>query len=414
MATTAEPANTDAKPATSRRPPKAGATDAPDQPLRPMKFERRALRPKDVAIKITHCRHLPFRPPHLPATIGAGASYPVIPGHEIVGTVTAVGDEVTRNRGWRHRRGRLHRRQLHGMRPLPRRAGKCSAAMVASRPTTAPTITTARSRKGGYTDHIVVRDHFVLKVPDGMDVSRVAPLLCAGITTYSPLRQYDVGPSSKVAVVGLGGLGHMGVKLARAMGAQVTMITTSPSKGEDARELGAHDVIISRDQAQMEAAATRFDFILNTIPVSHEIDALSEPPRPHRRGWSSSAPSTCSMPGVHRARTSSGWQSRGRRVGDRRHSRDAGDARFLRRRRASIPDVEFIRHGPGQRGLRAPAQERRALPLRDRHEPRPVSEAVHPVPTDFNARIGPSELAELHDLAELPTPTASGSTRRGG
>jgi uncharacterized zinc-type alcohol dehydrogenase-like protein len=105
-----------------------------------------------------------------------------------------------------------------------------------------------------------------------MDVSRVAPLLCAGITTYSPLRQYNVGPTSKVAVVGLGGLGHMGVKLGAAMGAHVTMITTTPSKGQDARELGAHDVIISTDPQQMADAATRFDFILNTIPVSHEID----------------------------------------------------------------------------------------------------------------------------------------------
>jgi uncharacterized zinc-type alcohol dehydrogenase-like protein len=112
----------------------------------------------------------------------------------------------------------------------------------------------------------------VCKVPDGMDVSRVAPLLCAGITTYSPLRQYNVGEGTKVAVVGLGGLGHMGVKLAAAMGAHVTIITTTPEKGEDARALGAHDVIISTDPAQMKAAATRFDFILNTIPVSHEID----------------------------------------------------------------------------------------------------------------------------------------------
>jgi uncharacterized zinc-type alcohol dehydrogenase-like protein len=130
--------------------------------------------------------------------------------------------------------------------------------------------------KGGYSDHVVVRDHFVCKVPQGMDVKRVAPLLCAGITTYSPLRQYNVGEGTKVAVVGLGGLGHMGVKLAAAMGAHVTMITTTPEKAKDARELGAHDVIISTDAEQMKAAATRFDFILNTIPVSHEIDGYLE------------------------------------------------------------------------------------------------------------------------------------------
>ncbi len=104
-----------------------------------------------------------------------------------------------------------------------------------------------------------------------MDVARVAPLLCAGITTFSPLRQYGVGEGTKVAVVGLGGLGHMGVKLAAAMGAHVTMITTTPAKGDDARELGAHDVIVSTDADQMKAAASRFDFILNTIPVAHDI-----------------------------------------------------------------------------------------------------------------------------------------------
>ena len=125
--------------------------------------------------------------------------------------------------------------------------------------------------RGGYSDHIVVRDHFCCKVPAGMDLTRTAPLLCAGITTYSPLRQYGVGVGTKVAVVGLGGLGHMGVKLAAAMGAHVTMITTTPSKGKDARALGAHDVILSTDNDQMKAARNRFDFILNTIPVPHDI-----------------------------------------------------------------------------------------------------------------------------------------------
>jgi len=124
---------------------------------------------------------------------------------------------------------------------------------------------------GGYTDHVVVRDHFVCKVPAGMDVARVAPLLCAGITTYSPLRQYGVGQGTKVAVVGLGGLGHMGVKLAAAMGAEVTMITTSPAKGEDAKKLGADHVLVSTDKAAMKAATRSFDFLLDTIPVKHDV-----------------------------------------------------------------------------------------------------------------------------------------------
>src|SRR6266545_2419982 len=227
MATTAEPSTTSElinKPTVA----KGWGTDAPDQPLRPMEVERRALRPDDVAIRITYAG-ICHSDLHQCQNDWAGTIYPIVPGHEIVGVVTAIGNEVTR-----HRVGTIS--------------------------------------KGGYTDHIIVRDHFVLKVPDGMDVSRVAPLLCAGITTYSPLRQYDVGPGKKMAVVGLGGLGHMGVKLGAALGAHVTMITTTPSKGQDARELGAHDVIISTDAEQMQAAATRFDFILNTIPVSHEID----------------------------------------------------------------------------------------------------------------------------------------------
>jgi uncharacterized zinc-type alcohol dehydrogenase-like protein len=116
-----------------------------------------------------------------------------------------------------------------------------------------------------------VRQEFVCSVPEELDISRAAPLLCAGITTYSPLRKFGVGPGQKVGIAGLGGLGHMGVKLAAAMGAEVTMITTSPEKGEDARELGAHEVLISKDQAAMDAAADRFDFILNTIPVTHDV-----------------------------------------------------------------------------------------------------------------------------------------------
>ena len=269
MATTADPQPTTSQ-ANAPTSAKGWGTDAADQPLRPMEFERRALRPDDVAIKITHAG-ICHSDLHTCRNDWEGTSYPVIPGHEIVGTVTAIGDEVTR-----HRVGDTV--AVGCMVDSCMECDQCLAGWeVFCRKGCVQTYNSAdyhdgTMSKGGYTDHIVVRDHFCLKVPDGMDVSRVAPLLCAGITTYSPLRQYNVGPTSKVAVVGLGGLGHMGVKLAAAMGAHVTMITTTPSKGEDARALGAHDVIISTDPAQMEAAATRFDFILNTIPVSHEID----------------------------------------------------------------------------------------------------------------------------------------------
>jgi uncharacterized zinc-type alcohol dehydrogenase-like protein len=271
MATTAEPQTTTSVEASGKPTVAKGwGTDAPDQPLRPMEFERRALRPNDVAIKITYAG-ICHSDLHTARNDWESTVYPVIPGHEIVGTVTAIGDEVTR-----HRVG-----DTVAVGCMVDSCMECDQCLegweVFCRQGCVQTYNSADYHdhtitKGGYTDHIVVRDHFVLKVPDGMDVSRVAPLLCAGITTYSPLRQYNVGATSKVAVVGLGGLGHMGVKLAAAMGAHVTMITTTPSKGQDARELGAHDVIISTDAAQMEAAATRFDFILNTIPVSHEID----------------------------------------------------------------------------------------------------------------------------------------------
>ena len=269
MATTAEP-----QPATASTggPTKAvgWGTYASDQPLQRIEFERRALRPDDVAIRITYAG-ICHSDLHTVRGDWGEPARPAIPGHEIVGRVTAIGSEVTR-----HRVGDLV--AVGCMVDSCMACDQCLAGWEVfcregcTQTYNSPDRHTGEITKGGYTDHIVVRDHFVLKVPGGMDESRVAPLLCAGITTYSPLRQYNVGPTSKVAVVGLGGLGHMGVKIGAAMGAHVTMITTTPAKGEDARKLGAHDVIISTDPQQMQDAATRFDFILNTIPVSHEID----------------------------------------------------------------------------------------------------------------------------------------------
>jgi uncharacterized zinc-type alcohol dehydrogenase-like protein len=131
---------------------------------------------------------------------------------------------------------------------------------------------TGRPTYGGYSSKIVVREHFVLRVPEGLDPAGAAPLLCAGITTYSPLRHWNVGPGKTVGIVGLGGLGHMGVKLARAMGATVVVFTTSPDKVEDAKRLGAHEVVISRDEAAMAAQAGKFDFILNMVAAPHNLD----------------------------------------------------------------------------------------------------------------------------------------------
>ncbi len=251
-------------------PAKGWGTEAADQPLKPMQFERRDLRPDDVAIRISHAG-ICHSDLHQCRNDWKNSVYPVVPGHEIVGTVTAIGAEVTSHAvgdtvavGCMVDSCMECTQCKEGWEVFCERGGSTFTYNGKDRHDGSLT-------KGGYSDHIVVRDHFVCKVPGGMDAARVAPLLCAGITTYSPLRQYGVGEGTKVAVVGLGGLGHMGVKLAAAMGAHVTMITTSPDKGEDARMLGAHDVIVSTDAAQMKAAANRFNFILNTVPVAHDI-----------------------------------------------------------------------------------------------------------------------------------------------
>jgi uncharacterized zinc-type alcohol dehydrogenase-like protein len=244
-------------------------TDAADLPLKPMQFERRDLRPDDVAIRISHAG-ICHSDLHQSRNDWKNSIYPVVPGHEIVGTVTAVGDRVAK-----HKVGDTV--AVGCMVDSCMECTQCKEGWEVFCEKGSTFTYNGKDRhdgsltKGGYSDHIVVRDHFTCTVPERMDVARVAPLLCAGITTYSPLRQYGVGEGTKVAVVGLGGLGHMGVKLAAAMGAHVTMITTTPGKGEDARKLGAHDVIVSTDAAQMKAAANRFNFILNTIPVAHDI-----------------------------------------------------------------------------------------------------------------------------------------------
>ncbi|MDY0011472.1 MAG: NAD(P)-dependent alcohol dehydrogenase [Rhodocyclaceae bacterium] len=243
-----------------------GAT-APDADLAPLRFERRALRPDDVAIAIDYCG-ICHSDAHQVHNDWHNTVYPCVPGHEIVGRVTAVGDAVTR----------LQVGEVVAVGCLVDSCMACGACHEGEEQDCerGPTGTyngkdryTGEITYGGYSDHIVVRDHFVLKVPAGLDVRYAAPLLCAGITCWSPLQQWKVGPGSKVAVVGLGGLGHMGVKLAAALGAEVTMITTTPSKGDDARRLGAAHVLISTDPAAMKGAASRFDFILNTIPTRH-------------------------------------------------------------------------------------------------------------------------------------------------
>jgi alcohol dehydrogenase (NADP+) len=249
---------------------KAYAAQSAGAQLAPFQIERRAVGDHDVRIEIAYCG-VCHSDVHQVRDEWGGSLFPMVPGHEIVGRVTQVGKGVQRFRVG----------DLAGVGCMVDSCRVCESCkrdqeQFCARGAAMTYNGTEMDRKtptyGGYSAQVVVDERFTLKLRPGVDLAATAPLLCAGITTYSPLRHWKVKKGDRVGVVGLGGLGHMGVKLAAAMGAHVTMITTTPSKGQDARELGAHDVIISTDPAQMEAAATRFDFILNTIPVSHEID----------------------------------------------------------------------------------------------------------------------------------------------
>ena len=245
-----------------------GAT-APDSGVNPLAIERRALRDEDVAIDIAFCGvcHSDL---HAARNDWGRTNYPFVPGHEIVGTVSAVGKGVTRFKpGDRVAVGTT----VDSCRTCDAcedgeenycREGATGTYNSKDRIDGSPTY-------GGYSKAIVVAEPYVLRLPDGLDMAAAAPLLCAGITTYSPLKNWKVGPGTRVGVIGLGGLGHMGVKFAKALGAKVTMITTSPAKGEDARKLGADHVLVSTDKAAMRAASRSFDFLLDTIPVKHDV-----------------------------------------------------------------------------------------------------------------------------------------------
>jgi uncharacterized zinc-type alcohol dehydrogenase-like protein len=248
------------------------AAQSGDTPLAPFTFERRAPRANDVAIDILHCGvcHSDL---HTARGEWEGTLYPCVPGHEIVGKVKAVGADVTK----------FAVGDLVGVGCLVDSCQHCPACDEGLEQYCEKGFTGTYNAPdpdfgytfGGYSDHIVVREEFVLKVSHAEgDLAAVAPLLCAGITTWSPLRHWKVGPGMKVGIVGIGGLGHMGVKLAHALGAHVVAFTTSESKRQDALKLGADEVVVSRDQAQMDAHVNSFDFILNTVAASHSLDAF--------------------------------------------------------------------------------------------------------------------------------------------
>ena len=248
---------------------KGYATHSATDQLGPFDFERRDVGPKDVDLDILYAG-ICHSDIHQARNEWGGSKYPMVPGHEIVGRVKNVGAEVTK----------FKQGDLVGVGCLVDSCRECKSCHDGLEQycengwvgTYNAVGKDGQVTMGGYSDHIVVDQDFVVRVPENLDVKAVAPLLCAGITTYSPLKHWKVKSGDKVGVVGLGGLGHMGVKLANAMGAHVVMITTSPEKGEDAKKLGADDVLISKDGAAMESHANSFDFILNTIPVGHDIN----------------------------------------------------------------------------------------------------------------------------------------------
>lgn len=248
----------------------AYASQDAKSPLAPFSYKPRELRENDVKIEILYCG-VCHSDVHMARGEWKNTLFPIVPGHEIVGRVTETGRATSR-----YKKG-----DLVGVGCMVDSCRTCSSceegveqyceegfiATYGARDRISDELTF-----GGYATDIVVHEDFVLRVPEHLDTASVAPLLCAGITTYSPLRHWNVGPGKKVGVVGLGGLGHVAVKIAHAMGAEVVLFTTSPSKVADGKRLGADEVVISKDEQQMAEHADSFDLILNTVAVQHDLN----------------------------------------------------------------------------------------------------------------------------------------------
>src|SRR3954451_1448372 len=250
---------------------KAFGTEAAEAPLNQLKINRRKPTPHDVEIEILYCGvcHSDL---HTARNEWHGTIYPCVPGHEIVGRIVSVGTHVSKfNVGDVAAVGCLV--------DSCRQCDYCKDGLeqyceVGNIQTyNSPDKHLGTQTYGGYSESIVVDQAFVLRVPENLDLAATAPLLCAGITTYSPLKHWNVGPGKKVGIVGIGGLGHMGVKLAKAMGAEVIVFTTSSSKFEDARRLGADDVVLSKDETQMAKYAGKLHFVLDAVSAQHDINA---------------------------------------------------------------------------------------------------------------------------------------------
>ena len=254
----------------------AYAAYSADTPLRPFDLDRRAVGERDIHIEILFCGvcHSDI---HTARSEWHGTTYPVVPGHEIVGRAVKVGRSVKRFKD-----GDLV--AVGCMVDSCRECESCKQGLEQYCAQGLPILTynspdphsPGKPTYGGYSTQIVVDEDFVLRVSPKLDLAAVAPLLCAGITTYSPLRHWKVRKGSKVGIVGLGGLGHMGVKFSSAFGAETIVFTTSPQKIEDAKRLGAHDVVISKNENEMKRHLNSFDFILNTVSFPHVLDNFTE------------------------------------------------------------------------------------------------------------------------------------------
>lgn len=248
---------------------KAFGTIAADADLKPLNIHRRGVQSKDVEIEILYCGvcHSDL---HFARNDWGWSIYPLVPGHEIIGRVTTTGSEVSKFKSG----------DLVGVGCLVDSCRTCENCKHDLEQYCLGGYTGTYNGLdkhlggqtfGGYSEKVVVDEDFVLRVPEHLDAAAVAPLLCAGITTWSPLRHWNVKEGSKVAVVGLGGLGHMAIKFAKALGAEVTLFSRTPGKTADALALGAHHIVISTDEEQMQAAAGNFDLIVDTVPYEHDI-----------------------------------------------------------------------------------------------------------------------------------------------
>jgi alcohol dehydrogenase (NADP+) len=238
--------------------------------LAPYQFERRDIRADDVVIEILYCGICHSDVHHVNNDWG-GTTYPIVPGHEIIGRVVNVGPDVTRFKPGDH----------VGVGCMVDSCQHCAACQQGLEQycEEGPTLTFDNLDRhdqmrtfGGYSEKIIVREKFVLRIPEGLDLKGAGPLLCAGITSWSPLRHWRVREGTNVGVVGLGGLGHMMLKLAKALGANVTLFSRSPGKEQDAHRLGADNVVISTDANQMAAVNNKFDLIIDTVPYTHDIN----------------------------------------------------------------------------------------------------------------------------------------------